>query len=145
VETGVLLQTLEGQDRISHEREAEVSHDGRLLACGDYLGKMQIYKTESDALPLKLEGNPDRITSMTFSHDGKRLASAGEDWTVRIWDAEAGTLLQTTAYPPRTINSMAYSYDDQRLACGSVRSKWPFRQIDHFGGSLPTNWPVLPD
>ena len=28
---------------------------------------------------------------------------------------------------------------------GAVRSNWPIREIDQFGGQLPTDWSILPN
>lgn len=69
------------------------SPKGDRLAAGMTNGEIHIWRLDSDAPPLKLQGHTDMVWSVTFHPDGSRLASSSEDQSVRLWDIASGECL----------------------------------------------------
>jgi WD40 repeat protein len=63
------------------------SPDGTRLASGDENGKILLWDTESNQLPIELYGHVSGVIFLQFSPDGKTLLSWG-DGTIRFWEIE---------------------------------------------------------
>ena len=70
-----------------------------------------------DALLRNLEGQTDRVDSLTYSPDGKLLASSTCNHTIKLWDASSGQLQQTLEYSD-DLMSVAFSANSKLLGLG---------------------------
>jgi WD40 repeat protein len=79
------------------------STNGNLLAAGDAMGHLAVYRIEDGAPAASFarreltDGIPDRILALRFSPDDKRLVVASEV-AVQIFDATSGTKLRSIPY-----------------------------------------------
>jgi WD40 repeat protein/serine/threonine protein kinase len=99
------------------------SPDGRLLACADTEGEVQLWSIDSGQVARTARGRPGYARAVGFSPDGRVLAAAGwDDCQVRLWDARSGAPLRSTQGRPDTNNAdtaLAWSADGKTLATGS--------------------------
>ncbi|MCA9545337.1 MAG: hypothetical protein KC613_13125, partial [Myxococcales bacterium] len=63
---------------------AALTPDGRRLAVGDLLGRVQVYRLPAGALEADLPGHTERVVALTFLPDGD-LLSVSWDGTARFW------------------------------------------------------------
>ena len=66
-------------------RRLSLSPDGRLLACGDDLGKIELWNWKEGQLLRVFYGHKSDIKALAFSPDGGTLVSGSSDGTVRLW------------------------------------------------------------
>lgn len=72
------------------------SHDGALLAVGDWGHEIRVWDADSFALLNRLEGHAAAVFDVAFRPgDAALLASASADGMVKLWDALAGRCLVT--------------------------------------------------
>lgn len=73
--------------------------DGKLLATGDYVGRLIVWPALDDKPTPKLNfpAHEGMIRALSVSPDGERIATAGNDGFVRIWSAADGSQLQELA------------------------------------------------
>jgi len=67
-------------------RAVAFSSDGKMLATGNYDGKLRFYETSNFTLCASGEGHKSGINGLCFFKNGKYLATAGLDDTARIWN-----------------------------------------------------------
>jgi len=82
--------TLVGHD--SWVQAMALSSDGSLLVTGDYVGRVAVWSTKSEATKPRWIGDVHvgSIRSVAISRDGKLIASAGNDGSVRVRSADDG-------------------------------------------------------
>jgi WD40 repeat protein len=112
---------------------AAVSPDGRLLATGGDDRAIVVWDIGGTKRPtqrLRLIGQGDRITSLSFSPDGRWLASGGEDRNVILWDLQRGEQIGEPVLLP-AIPSIAFTTDPSGGAelevAGRGLARWPMR------------------
>lgn len=77
------------------------SLDGRYVASGDTVGKMQIWSVRTGTLVSSWQAHSDLITSLAFTPDGNGLLSGSWDKQVIQWDVSSlNTLEIRMATPP---------------------------------------------
>ncbi|MCK4283503.1 MAG: serine/threonine protein kinase, partial [Candidatus Brocadiae bacterium] len=111
------LLTYRGHD--SEVGPIAISPDGKVMASGDWGGKIKLWEADSGRDLLTLEGHTNKLGDLAFSPDGARLASASDDKTVRLWDTASGKLLGTLEGHEDEVWCVAFSHDGEWLASGS--------------------------
>jgi WD40 repeat protein len=71
------------------------SPDGKLLASGDRVGAVHLWRVADGKLVQTLLGHSEWVRTVAFSPDGRLLASGSFDKTARIWQLANGELLHT--------------------------------------------------
>ena len=95
VQSGKLLRTIDGfSDLIT---SIKFSPDSSMLACGDLVGAIHIYKSLVDTAPIVLRGHTQAITGIAIDLTNSTLSTTSIDGTVRFWDTETGNEIQTLA------------------------------------------------
>ncbi|WP_333323274.1 WD40 domain-containing protein, partial [Microcoleus sp. T3_A4] len=98
-----------------------ISPDGKLLATGDVVGEIHLWKVLDGQQVLTFKGHNNGVRSVAFSPQGTILASGSEDGTIKLWDVNTGQCLKTL--PGHTnywVWSVAFSSDGQTLISGST-------------------------
>ena len=72
----------------------DVRQDGRLFACGDNMGVVRVYDSESRSVLRTLVGHKGAVKNVKFMHQTNRLISSSDDNTIILWDVTAETILQ---------------------------------------------------
>ncbi|MBD2364762.1 hypothetical protein H6G36_26925 [Anabaena minutissima FACHB-250] len=104
------------------------SPDGIMLAIGDRIGKIYLWRVLDDkGLTLEIgqpfftfKGHKTWIWSISFSPDGQTIASGSEDQTVRLWNIKTGESLRILNGHTAVVSSVAFSPDGQTVASGSA-------------------------
>jgi WD40 repeat protein/tRNA A-37 threonylcarbamoyl transferase component Bud32 len=99
--------------------------DGRLLAVGEFDGRIRVWDQESRQLLSSLEAG-DYVSELAFTHSGDLLVSTGERGA-RVWDPIRGRLLVTA---PGGGLTMRISDDDRRIACSPRRGRPTTYRLD---------------
>ncbi len=99
------------------------SPGGRILATGDYDGKVRLWNARTFARLRVLDRSASSFSGIAFSPDGRMLASAGDDDTIRLWSVRTGQRLGA-ALTGHTddVTSIAFNRDGRRLASASSDS-----------------------
>jgi WD40 repeat protein len=92
--------------------------DGTLLATGDSVGIVRLWKIAQNREVLSLLGHIERVNSISFSPDLKVLASAGNDRTIRIWDIHSGKCLRVLEGHLGRVHSISFYRHGDCLASG---------------------------
>jgi serine/threonine protein kinase/WD40 repeat protein len=92
-----------------------ISPDGEMLASGDGVGQVLLWKLSVGSNTQRLDGAQGPISALTYSPDGRRLAAA-TDTAVYIWDISLGRLAKVVA--GTGINRLAFSANSRRLVGG---------------------------
>ena len=90
--------------------------DGRMLAFGNFDGRVFLYDVRSRRFRHTLEGHTDSVLSVAFNPSGLIVASAGLDQTVRLWNVLTGELRHTLEGHTYDVNSVAFRPDGRILA-----------------------------
>ncbi|KAK6538883.1 hypothetical protein TWF694_010441 [Orbilia ellipsospora] len=110
-----LTQILESHYKV---RPVAFSPDGKLLALGLEIGKVELRDVISGAAVRTLNGDI-RIKQMEFSPDGRFLASGSMNGT-QIWDMISGAVVQPLNSNQDYTTSVAFSPDSRLLASGML-------------------------
>ena len=104
------------------------SPDGQFLAAGkghEGPGIVTVWDVQTLDVITKLEGDSNRVRTVTFSPDSRILASSGRDGQLKLWDVSTWELLRTI---PRTgYYDIAFSPDGKTLVStnsGDVHFWW---------------------
>jgi WD40 repeat protein len=95
------------------------SPDGELLAIGDTIGDIQLWRVSDGQQYLTCQGHTNRVWSVVFSPQGDYLASSSDDCTIKLWDIETGTCLRTFQGHGDWVHALAFSADGETLVSGS--------------------------
>src|SRR6202044_3136081 len=71
-------------------RSAAFSPDGRMLATGDYDGRLYLSNLIDGRSIVASQHHDGEVVSLAFSPDGKIVLSGSRDHTARLWDASTG-------------------------------------------------------
>jgi WD40 repeat protein len=126
--TAVMRAHLDGIGRLS------LSADGRLLAMGDFNGRMAIFDVRSRRpLPGRFQAQAG-VSDLALSPDGSRLAVATAGGVVQLWDVRSATLrhqLQTglpgvgVSFSPDRRSLITLSVDESEPGVArAVLSRW---------------------
>jgi WD40 repeat protein len=100
-----------------------VSPDGRLIASGDFSGKIKIWDAATGE-ELDELGEPSAhgqsVDSLMFDSDGRRLVSGSRDLTAKVWDTESGRELLRLEGHTGHVNSASFNTDGRRIVTGST-------------------------
>jgi WD40 repeat protein len=105
---------------------AVFSPDGKLLAAGDMLGRVQVFETKRWEKVGEWEVN-DQLRSMAFAPNSKTLA-VGLRRDVQLWDAPTGKRCCTLVGHTNWVLSVSFAPDGKTLASGSSDNTpriWP--------------------
>ena len=94
------------------------SPDGKLLAAGDSLGEISIFRLSDTQKIRTLRGNyieSDWVPGLAFSPAGEKLFSCSFDQTIKIWCVASGEHLQTLHGHENWIQSVTVSPDGKML------------------------------
>jgi len=130
LETGSLLQTLEGQTGLSL---VAFSPDGYYLASSGGLGEpISIWSVPYGEHKITIElDEQDRLYSLAFHPDGRILAAAVEDSAsragntgtmVKLWEYENGLLIKEIRGLNQLARSLEFSPDGRYMAAGLADS-----------------------
>jgi WD40 repeat protein len=101
------------------------SHDGRIIATGNFNGTVKLWDFASGRLLRTLDGHTDVVYKAVFSPDGKILASCSRDGKITLWEVATGTVLRTLIGHTRPVKAVAFTPDGHSLASvsndGTVR------------------------
>jgi WD40 repeat protein len=75
----------QGIGKANYPASVVFSADGKIVAVGDAMGIIRIWRAEDGKLLRELDGHMYSVPVLAFSPDGKWLASSSADGTVRIW------------------------------------------------------------
>jgi WD40 repeat protein/serine/threonine protein kinase len=96
-ETLTVLDASTGRDSLAIQARPEggvlclaFSSDHRLIATGEYRGRLTLYDAYSGKVLRKFTGHPSEVRDLTFSPDSRRLVSAGFREVIKFWDLETG-------------------------------------------------------
>ncbi|OIR58499.1 MAG: F-box-like/WD repeat-containing protein TBL1X-like [Amphiamblys sp. WSBS2006] len=67
--------------------------DKDTFAAGSRDGLVSVYRKDTPAPLLRLEGHTNEINSLRWSPDSRKIATASDDGTARVWDGESGDCL----------------------------------------------------
>jgi WD40 repeat protein/transcriptional regulator with XRE-family HTH domain len=102
------------------------SPDRRLLAATGLDGRVRLWDTGGDAMPVlvaTLDGSPKGLFALAFSPDGRLLAAGGTDHSVHLWDMadprHPRRFDVTLDGPASTVYGIAFSPDGAVLAAAS--------------------------
>ncbi|MEU5259656.1 hypothetical protein [Amycolatopsis sp. NPDC021455] len=108
---------------IGFDGGAAVSGDGRLLATGSDLGKVQVWSLRGTRQPVLLAKLPEPVRNpVAFSPDGRTLATGTADSAFRLWDLSdprAPVARGLTEPQRRKLNTAEFSPDGRLLATGA--------------------------
>ncbi|ASC74158.1 WD-40 repeat protein [Halomicronema hongdechloris C2206] len=90
------------------------SPDGRLLACGEFEGKLYIRQMPNGEIINVIPAHSAWIYQIAFSPDGKWLASGSHDYTAKVWEVSTGRCQHTFRHATIT-NGIAWSTDGTQL------------------------------
>ncbi len=95
-----------------------------MLACGTRDGVIRFWNPGSSDEPVRLQKQPDAITSLAFTQDGGRLISGsgenGTDFVVRVWSIPDGKLVSKFDRHPATVFTVASSDNGELAASGDA-------------------------
>ncbi len=91
------------------------SAQGDRLAAGMTNGEIHIWRLDSEAPPLRLQGHTDMVWSVAFHPNGQRLASSSEDQSVRLWDVNSGECLIQIHAHSDWVKSVAFDHTGDHL------------------------------
>jgi WD40 repeat protein len=95
------------------------SPNGKLLASGDWFGRVMVHDLEARTVRLIWE-HFSYFTSVTFSPDGKTLASTSYDGIVKLWDPLTGKEVATCQGQESGVHSIAFAPDGDFLLSGGL-------------------------
>ena len=94
------------------------SHDGRLVAAGDYAGDVHTWNARTGAPgPLSVSRLGDPVLSVAFSPDGRRLAATFGTGGAGVYDVASGRLVATLGSGDE-VRWVAWSPDGRLLVTG---------------------------
>ena len=97
----------------------EFSHDGKLLAAGDFHRSVHLWDVASGKLIGKAQAETRMIWNVAFSRDSSRLASACDDGKAQLWDTKT---LQRNGEPlmhQGPVNKVVFHPDGLRIFTAS--------------------------
>lgn len=107
------------------------SHDGELLATGDWEGSVTLWDVPSGSKVRDFPGHGApmygraTVRAVAFSPDGRTLATGGDEKLVRLWDVDTGEQIGEPLAVDRSggpgshfIDEIVFSGDGRRLAVG---------------------------
>jgi WD40 repeat protein len=115
------------------------SRDGKLLATGDSLGQVCLWRV-ADGQPLWSAIGHTQWVRVAFSPDGETLASSSVDGNgiIKLWNVSTGQLRQTLQGHQGLVRGLNFSPDGKILASGSLDRT--IRLWDASTGQLLQTW-----
>ena len=127
MQSGELLQTLEGHTGRDGVSAMVFSPDGKKLATGAFDARIVLWDVESGQKLQELTGSQRVINRLVFSPDGTRLATTDQpEWetVIKFWDLETGMEILTVTAPHSRAEQhlIQYSPDGTQLMVMSYDS-----------------------
>jgi WD40 repeat protein len=98
---------------------ADLSPDGRLVACGGPSRVVRLIDTITGTQVAEMKKHTDWIMAIAFSPDGLLLASADRFGSIHVQEASTGADFCTLRGHTGSVNSLMWSADsDQLISCG---------------------------
>ncbi|BCM89829.1 hypothetical protein IAD21_01677 [Abditibacteriota bacterium] len=113
--TGRLKRVWEKTKPQSQITAVQFSPDGKMLAMGDWRGRLILRDVKSNAIHRTIAGENRTINQIAFSQDGKKLATEGSG-LIQIWDCQTGALSRKLTMRQSNYNGVAFSPDNKILA-----------------------------
>jgi WD40 repeat protein len=93
--------------------------DGKLLAAGDAMGGIRVWRTIDYHQLLISKEHTSMVEAIVFSSNGQMLASSSSDRTIRVWDTHTGQCLHVLYGHSYNVRSIEFSPNNQILVSGS--------------------------
>lgn len=123
-----------------------VSPDGRWVAAGTWLGRMQLWSARTGEPVLNHPAEPGALFGLAFSPDGETLATGGNSQVIRLWRAGTTNLLSAYTGHFGEIWGLQFSRDGEWLISASADGTarlWLARPLPGDGFSVPEDEEVL--
>ena len=95
------------------------SRDGKYLATGDSLGKIDIRAADTGKQLVSCKGHLGWIWTLAFSPDGQILATGADDCSVKLWTVQSGEWIQTLEGHTYSVTAIAFELKSQMMATAS--------------------------
>jgi len=99
---------------------ADDSMDGRLLATGQFDGRVFLWDAESGNQLAAFDAHRECVMEVAFSPDGRWLASAGWDGALRLWDVHQRVAAGQFGRTEAPAYGITFSPDGHRVASGGL-------------------------
>ncbi|KAG0286518.1 hypothetical protein BGZ96_009380 [Linnemannia gamsii] len=97
------------------------SHDGRQIATGSVLCRLQLWEATATILEpgRKWKAHLYSISDVTFSPDDRWIASSSYDRTVKLWDTRSGALISSFISHTGLVNCVRFAPNGSYIASAS--------------------------
>jgi WD40 repeat protein len=92
---------------------------GDRLVIGDYMGRVQLWSHETDAVTV-LPGHLANVNAIAISPDGTRMVTSGLDAKVELWDLRTGESLTSLGRHARDVRTLVFVDDGRAVLSASI-------------------------
>jgi WD40 repeat protein len=122
--TGANLEDAEFTDFLGNSLSVTLNQKGDLLAVGDSVGVIHIWKVYNQGLRKKFDkrgvnkSHTSNVWSVKFTSDNRYIISASDDHKIKIWDIDKEQLVKSLEGHQSWISSIDIAREDRLLASG---------------------------
>jgi WD40 repeat protein len=114
--TGTQLHTMHHEQAV---KCVASSRDGQLIVSGSDDCTIRVWDTPTGTVRFALDGQNNKVSSVTFSSDSKLLVSGSADGTLRVWDAAMGMQRLVISGHEKRVSFVAFSKDSRSIISGT--------------------------